>query len=304
MPSLVNVAQVPHRSPFRYAGGKTWFVPQARAWLAAVRPQRLVEPFAGGAIVGLTAAFEGLADTVHLVERDDDVASVWQATLGGDADALARRIEAFEMSEAAVDAALEGAPRDTLDRAFRTVLRNRVQRGGILAPGAGRLKAGENGRGLASRWYPATLARRLRALADLPAGRLTFAHGDAFDALDAHGDDGATAWFVDPPYTAGGKRAGGRLYAHHALDHDRLFAACRRAAGPVLMTYDDADEVHALARRHGFDTRRVPMKSTHHARVWECVAGTHLDALDGVRRSDTSVQGSAPTSQRRVGDGT
>lgn len=278
---VVNVAQVPHRSVFRYAGGKTWFVPQARAWLRAVRPKRLAEPFAGGGIVGLTAAFEGLAETVHLVEKDDDVAAVWTAMLHGDAEALAERVERFVLTVEALDAALAHPPADGLEHAFQTILRNRVNRGGILAPGAGRIKAGENGRGLASRWYPATLATRIRAIAALPDGRLTFAHSDAFEAFDTFGDDPETAWFIDPPYTAGGKKAGARLYAHHTLDHERLFAAAAACAGPVLMTYDDAPEVEALAKRFGLETARVPMKSTHHARTWELVAGHRLDALAG-----------------------
>ena len=35
------------------------------------------------------------------------------------------------------------------------------------------------------------------------------------------------------------------------------------------MTYDDADEVLALAREHGLAVRRIPMKNTHHARMME-----------------------------------
>jgi len=43
---MVNVASVPHRSPFRYAGGKTWLIPCIRRWLAGVQPEpgHLVEP--------------------------------------------------------------------------------------------------------------------------------------------------------------------------------------------------------------------------------------------------------------------
>ena len=75
---IVNVASVPMRSPFRYPGGKTWLVPWIRRWLRS-KPcpvAELVEPFAGGAIVGLTAVFEELARKVTLVEVDYDVASV------------------------------------------------------------------------------------------------------------------------------------------------------------------------------------------------------------------------------------
>ncbi len=277
----VNVAQVPQRSPFRYAGGKTWFVPHARAWLrhraeASGPVGCLVEPFAGGGIVGLTAAFENLAARVVLCERDADVAAVWQAITGGDADALAARIEAFDLTEATVNDLLATPAGDTLGRAFQTIVRNRVNRGGILAPGAGRHKTGENGRGLASRWYPATLARRIRAIGALPAGRIVAVEGDALDALRDSGDAPDAAAFIDPPYTAGGKRAGARLYRHHALDHASLFATAAALAGDVLMTYDDAPEVRELAAQHGFAVATVPMKSTHHARHAELVIGRDL----------------------------
>jgi excisionase family DNA binding protein len=73
----VNVAQVPQRSPFRYPGGKTWLVPHVRQWLRSLRPRAtvLVEPFAGGGSVSLTAAFEDLTDYVIMVELDEDVAA-------------------------------------------------------------------------------------------------------------------------------------------------------------------------------------------------------------------------------------
>ena len=70
-----NVSQVKHLSPFRYPGGKTWLVPEVRRWLKASeqRPSVFVEPFAGGAIAGLSMAAEGLTDRVYLCELDDDV---------------------------------------------------------------------------------------------------------------------------------------------------------------------------------------------------------------------------------------
>ena len=63
---VVNVASVPQRSLFRYPGGKTWLVPQIRRWLWSKQnsPAELIEPFAGGGIIGLTAAAENLAQHV------------------------------------------------------------------------------------------------------------------------------------------------------------------------------------------------------------------------------------------------
>jgi DNA adenine methylase len=52
------------------------------------------------------------------------------------------------------------------------------------------------------------------------------------------------------------------------------------------MTYDDAPELHDLARRHGLQTALVPMKNTHHAEMTELLIGrdlawarTHQDVL-------------------------
>jgi len=134
---IVNVATVPQRSPFRYPGGKTWLVPYIRVWLKQrPRPVReLIEPFAGGAIIGLTVAFEGLAESVTLVEKDADIAAVWRTILGAEGRWLADRVVSFELTRESVREVLDSTPKTTRERAFQTLLRNRVQRGGILAPG-------------------------------------------------------------------------------------------------------------------------------------------------------------------------
>ena len=79
--AAVNVASVPQRSPLRYPGGKTWLIPHIRHWLNATKPKVLIEPFAGGGIVSLTAAMEGLVDESIMVDLDRDVAAFWHAAL-------------------------------------------------------------------------------------------------------------------------------------------------------------------------------------------------------------------------------
>jgi DNA adenine methylase len=81
--------------------------------------------------------------------------------------------------------------------------------------------------------------------------------------------DKTAVFFVDPPYTAGGKSAGKRLYLHSSIDHKSLFDLLETAAGAVMLTYEDAKEVRDLARMHGFFIKPIPMKTTHHARMYE-----------------------------------
>jgi DNA adenine methylase len=268
-----NVAQVRQLSPFRYPGGKTWLVPEVRRWLLASKrsPSVFVEPFAGGAMAGLTVAAEHLADHVFLGELDEDVACVWKTIFQGkpaDVAWLKSQILAFEVNLENVRAVLDGNPKAVRAMAFRTIVRNRMQRGGIMAAGAGLIKAGEAGRGLHSRWYPETLAQRIEALYTLRE-RITFDQADAFEAVKRYMKDVDAFFFIDPPYTAGGKNAGKRLYTHNEIDHDGLFKLMASVRGSVMMTYDDAPEVRELAARHGFRVEPIPMKNTHHALLSE-----------------------------------
>ena len=85
--------------------------------------------------------------------------------------------------------------------------------------------------------------------------------------------------FIDPPYTAAGKRAGTRLYKYFELDHERLFSEVSKVQGDILLSYDNAPELVELAGRYGFDTRTIPMKNTHHAKMMELLIGRNLDWL-------------------------
>src|SRR5260221_1010987 len=115
----INTASVPHRSPFRYPGGKTWLVPYARLWLSRrSKPiKEILEPFAGGAIIGLTAVFEGLAARATLIELDPDVCAVWQTIFGNEGMKLARKITDFSPTRSAVTALLQSEPKSTFERA-------------------------------------------------------------------------------------------------------------------------------------------------------------------------------------------
>ena len=276
--AIVNVASVPHRSPFRYPGGKTWLVPSIRKWLGSLpnKPCELIEPFAGGGIVSLTSAFENLAQRVTMVEMDAEVASVWQTILNGQGEWLADQILNFRMTPETVKQELESERNEVRDKAFKTILRNRVNHGGILAPGSGVLKHGENGKGLASRWYPATLKKRIMDI-QLVKDKIQIIQGDGLQVLreNAHRPD--AVFFIDPPYTAAGKKAGARLYTHSDLDHEDLFSIAATLQGDFLMTYDNAEGVVALAKKHNFAIKAISMKNTHHAEMTELLIGRDLD---------------------------
>lgn len=276
--AVVNVASVPQRSPFRYPGGKTWLVPRLRQWIASrARAAEFIEPFAGGGIASITVAAEDLADHVTMVELDEQVASVWQTIIeADDGEWLAGKIAGFELTPESLTDMLRRKACSIREHAFQTILKNRTYRGGILAGGAAPLKHGENGKGILSRWYPETLKKRILSIAAL-RDSITFIKGDGIDAIRQNAQRRRTLFFIDPPYTVAGKRAGSRLYTHSELDHDELFSITSRVVGDFLMTYDDSHRVRELARQYGFDTELVAMKNTHHAEMTELLIGRNLD---------------------------
>lgn len=268
-----NVASVPHRSPLRYPGGKTWLIPHIRQWIASFsqEPTLLVEPFAGGGIVSLTAVMEDLVNQCLMIELDPDVAAFWHAVLYR-GEELAAKVLSFDPSREAIYSVVEQRSDDMLERGFRSLVLNRTRRGGIMAGGASFIKEGENNKGLTSRWYPQTLANRINAIAKHSA-QIDFREMDGMDLLPIIFEESSdkTAFFVDPPYTAKGKRAGKRLYAHNEIDHPRLFEMLAETEADFLMTYDLSHEIVALVRKHNFHAVQVTMKNTHHARIPELV---------------------------------
>lgn len=266
--SIINVSSVPQRSPFRYPGGKTWLIPTVRQWLKQENKtvSTLVEPFAGGGIVSLTAAFEKLADKIIMVELDEEIAAVWKVIFNDKNKWLADKIYTFELSLSNVKAEFENPHKQLQDIAFCTILKNRIFHGGILAKGSGMIKNGENGKGISSRWYPKTLHDRIRAIGYVKT-KIDFIPGDAFEVMEKNKDNENAYFFIDPPYTVAGKR----LYTYFDIDHERLFELTSNIKGKFMLTYDDTSEIRHLADKYNLLYRTIPMKTTLHNKKNELI---------------------------------
>ena len=269
----VNVATVPQRSPLRYPGGKTWLIPHIRYWLGQIDPKPgvLLEPFAGGAIVSLTAVMEQHVQQCVMAEIDANVAAFWKAALGQNAE-LRHRISQFHPTRESIENLQNCDKENVLDLGFKALVLNRTRRGGIMARGAALSREGENGKGLLSRWYPETTMKRLAEIAK-HSHRITFLQQDGLEMLEQELARRASeiVVFADPPYTFGGKKAGGRLYDANAIDHRRLFSVLADSSVDFLMTYDKSTEILDLISEFSFHAVQVFMKNTHHNTIPELV---------------------------------
>lgn len=273
----VNVSQVPQRSPFRYPGGKTWLIPVLRRWLKSQknRIEIFVEPFAGGASASLMSVAEGYCDKAYFSEIDASVARVWNCALSIETE-IADEVESFKVTKKNVDELFRHASNGatSAQQALAVLVRNRVHRGGVLAKGAGRLKKGENGKGIRSRWYPETIATRLREI-NKQRKKLRFSQSDGFALLKKFGRNKKAVAFVDPPYFGPAHR----LYTHWKIDHEMLFETLSNFQGDFLLAYDDAIEIQTLAKKYKLKMAAIEMKTTHHQIKREILISRNLNWL-------------------------
>ena len=255
---------------------------RAGAGLPAAAKQRVAEIGERLATLGTAFSQNVLADEQSyalMLETEDDLAGLGTAARDAARAAAQERSlagkYAITLARSSIEPFLASSTRrDLREKAFQTILRNRVQRGGIMAAGAGLVKTGEKGRGLSSRWYPDTLARRIREINRLK-DRLTFIQGDGFSLIEEHKGDQDAVFYIDPPYTLAARR----LYTQWKIDHARLFSLMSACKGDFLMSYDNTGEIADLSKKYGFETRPIAMKNTHHAKMTELLIGKDLSWL-------------------------
>jgi DNA adenine methylase len=238
-------------SPLRYPGGKGSVANFIK--LVFIENDLIgadyVEPYAGGASVGLSLLVEGYADHIHINDLDPAVFAFWNAVLG-DTERLCARISDTEVSvdewfrQRAVQASLSP---DTFDLAFSTFFMNRTNRSGIITGG---IIGGRNQDGpwrLDARYNRDDLIRRIRKIARF-SSRISLSRLDALDFLTTWFSDTAPKSFIylDPPYY----KKGSDLYRNHygPGDHIAVAKATRKLRVPWIVSYDADPNVIALYR--------------------------------------------------------
>ena len=264
-----HVSTVPKRSPLRYPGGKTWFIPHARAWLGEHKGGTLIEAFAGGATTALTAIAEGLSNKAILIELDADIAAFWREATNAES-CLAEQCLAFEPTIAAIEALRKMETTNDAQRAWNTLVRNRTARAGIITKGSRPLKHGEDGRGIGSRWYGRTLSKRLSEIRS-NGGRIECVEGNALTQMEemVRKAEQPVRIFADPPY----EQAGRRLYTHGEVDHDELFSVLDDLDVDFLMTCEESERTICRVRKHQFHAVRVRTTNAHHQKRAEMIIG-------------------------------
>ena len=234
-------------TPLRYPGGKG----KLTEFIKLVFEQNdlldghYVEPYAGGAGIGINLLMLDYASCIHLNDLDPAVFAFWHSVINS-SDELCKKIwdvkvtvKEWEMQKTVQK---EAENCELLELGFSTFFLNRTNRSGILTGG---IIGGKNQDGpwkLDARFNKVELCRRIEKIA-LHRSRIRLYNLDAASLITGvlPSLPKNTLVYLDPPYYKKADRLYKNHYAHD--DHVAITKLVKKIKLPWIVSYDHMPEI-------------------------------------------------------------
>jgi DNA adenine methylase len=241
-----------HFTPLRYPGGKAKLSEYVKEIIRANKlyDGEYVEPYAGGAAVGLELLFQEYVTKIHINDLSQPVYSFWKAVLS-ETDELCRLVKNTRLSVASWDRQkrIFANPREHsyVQLGFATFFLNRTNRSGILNGGiiGGRDQTGPWK--IDARYNADELIFRIESIAKMRR-KIKLTRSDALALLRF----GLPEWpkktfiYLDPPYYEQGRDLYYDFYEQG--DHAELakFIAAKMQSKYWIVSYDNVAPIKKL----------------------------------------------------------
>ena len=237
-------------SPLRYPGGKSRladFISLAIENLE-ISGCSYIEPFAGGAGVGLSLLLNGHVSHIVINDYDKAIYSFWRA-VKQEPQALIQKIRETPITIDEWNTQREifrNARSYSLDLAFATLFLNRTNRSGILNAGpiGGYAQAGKWK--IDVRFDKETLISKILAISKVK-DKITVYNKDIISFLKIYADrsNSPRFFYFDPPYYNKGQQLYKNFFSHD--DHKKIRDKIKEKINdPWIITYDDISEISSL----------------------------------------------------------
>lgn len=260
--SPTDLLKRPHRlvhfTPLRYPGGKGKLAAYVKRLMKAnhLLDGEYVEPFAGGAAIGLELLFHEYVSRIHINDLSRPVYAFWRSVLFH-TDEFCRLVRdtprTIDVWDVQKKVLISEADHEDLELGFAMFFLNRTNRSGILNGGVigGRDQTGRWK--IDARYNTEELTFRIEAIAKMRA-RINLTQLDALKFLKS----GIQRWpkktliYLDPPYYVKGRDLYYHFYKHN--DHESISAFVQNniTTHRWIVSYDDTPEIRKLyeTRRH------------------------------------------------------
>jgi DNA adenine methylase len=249
---MTETRRLVHFTPLRYPGGKAKLAQYVKEIIRANKlyDGEYVEPYAGGAAIGLELLFQEYVTKIHINDFSQHVYSFWKAVLN-DTEELSRLIKNTRLSVGAWDKQkrIFSNPfeHSYVELGFATFYLNRTNRSGILNGGiiGGRDQTGPWK--IDARYNADELIFRIQSIAKMRR-KIKLTRSDALDLLRF----GLPKWpkntliYLDPPYYEQGRELYYDFYKTD--DHAKLakFIATKMQSKFWMVSYDNVAPIKEL----------------------------------------------------------
>lgn len=237
-------------SPLRYPGGKGRLSPLLKDIIVEndICDGTYIEPYAGGAAVGLSLLMEEYVWNIIINDIDPAVYSFWYSILTHTEWFLKKLHDTpVTMDEWNTQKSIFEYPQNYSIKSlgFSTFFLNRTNRSGILNAGIiGGKKQTGNYR-ITARFNKENLADRIQKIAS-HKNRIQLYNLDAGDLIKKVEKKikGKAFFYFDPPYY----NKGGLLYTNHYKhdDHQKMAGVIKKLSSPWIVTYDDVPAINEI----------------------------------------------------------
>lgn len=246
---------MPYYSPLRYPGSKRHLIRYVEQTLAIndFYPTLYVEPFAGGASVGLHLLLRRKVGKVILIDRDPWVASFWKVVFW-DTQWLIEQIEKATITLEEWKRIKQSNPSTDREQAWACLFLNRTSFSGILRQEVGPIggKAQASPYKIDCRFPRHTLIERIQQIAacrEAVHAVWNLSWEEGLEAIRAEQRAGKipTAglfFYLDPPFFE--KAESLYRYYFQEEDHRALRDALLKMTDKWLLSYDSAEQVEEL----------------------------------------------------------
>lgn len=252
-------------SPLRYPGGKWRFSDFLSRLIKSngLAHCPYIEPYAGGASMGLSLLFQDVVSEIHLNDLDPAIYAFWHSVVHRNRDFIdllaATPISTDEWKKQKLIYA-RGLKAGRLELGFATFFLNRTNHSGILNGGMIGGKAQRGKWKIDARFNVPELRRRIERIGTFKH-RIFLYQQDALKFLKHRRWPRKSLKYLDPPYYS----VGNRLYlnGYSAEDHALVSRYVLSLESPWVVSYDNVVQVRNLYR----DVRSRRMTLLHTARA-------------------------------------
>lgn len=240
-------------SPLRYPGGKSKLVEYILQKMQLRNNQTFIEPFAGGASVGLALLDAGFINNLVINDLDFGIYALFSTIIDNPDFLISKLIleepgyEDYYAAQELIKSDYHNKCCDIDEAAWSMLIVNRLAYSGISKANPLGGKQG-NKQKLLSRWNPEDLCKRIVRINDMKK-RITVLNQDAFELIEEAYWKPNTTMLIDPPYYKQGKRLYHCCFSQDDHIHlnvllDQLYQGMPGA--DIILCYDNEDFIENL----------------------------------------------------------